>query len=485
MGFAVRSEPQRRGYNIASTGRLGNWGVTSLSADAEIRMALRPVRAKSRHLAANNDYVKQFFRLLKGNVVGPAGITMQNKSRDERGALDKNANDRIEAGWKAFCKRGQFDVTGKLSGRDGQKLFIEGVAKDGEALVRMVFGYPNEWGFALQFLEPDHLDENLNKELANGHRIRMGIEYDAWDRPVAYWLLKVHPGDYGFMGGMAQKYERIPAEEIIHEFPLERARQGRGMPWIHTCGQRLQMLDGFEEAAVTAARVGASKMGFFEESLEGPGADEYTGEEDEDGDLITEAEPATFEKLPPGVTFKEFDPGYPTGDLEPFVRGMLRGSASGLGVSYHSLANDLTGVSFSSIRAGTLIERDIWRDLQGWMIEAFLDRVFSNWLRMALLSQAVRLPMGKIARFNAPVWRARGWDWVDPLKDQTANKEALKAKTKTHSEVLAERGLDFEDTMEQLAEEKKIAASYGIDLDAALNGGSPDAKAIEAADEKD
>lgn len=493
MGVSPLAIPRRqiRGFNAGKVDRLGNWGSFSLSADSEIRRSLRVIRAKSRHLAMNNDYFKQFLRLLKINVIGPQGIRLQSKARDRSGAPDRDANRTIEDGWKRFNRKGVYDVTGKLSGRDGQKLWIETNAKDGEYLARMIFNFPNEFGFAIQFLEADHLDENLNKYLANGNKIRMGIEYDEWDRPIAYYLLRNHPGDYEMPSGhsWSNRYQRIPAHEIIHEYTVERARQGRGVPWVHTAAQRLQMLGGFEDAALVNARAGASKMGFYTRKAgEIGGPDEYEGDDtDENGEFIEEAEPGVFGKLPAGWDFKEYNPTFPSTDIAPFSKLMLRGGCSGLGVSYHSVSNDLTDVNFSSIRTGVLDSRDYYRDLQGFTAESFLDRVFANWLLMALLKKALgNLSVADFDRLHAPTWRARGWDWVNPLQDQSAAEKALKNRTKTLAKVLADQGEDLEEHFEQLKEETDLAATYGIDLDKIKDGGKDNAeKLTDPADDDD
>jgi len=477
MGISPRNPATRstRGFNAAKTDRLGDWGTFSLSADAEIRQSLRVLRAKSRHLAANNDYFKQFLRLLKIHVVGAQGIRLQNKAKARDGRSDRAANDLIESAWLRQCRRGAFDVTGMLSGRDAQKLFIETLARDGECLVRLVHNFPNEFGFAVQFLEPDHLDEALNKKLANGNLIRMGVEYDRWDRPVAYWLLRSHPGDSSMPqpGGWFNQHQRIPADEIVHEYTVERSRQGRGVPWSHTAAERLQMLGGFEYAALVNARAGASKMGFYTKTgADDLGEEEYEGDgQDDDGDFYEEAEPGVFGKLPAGWEFKEYNPAFPNGEIELFSKAMLRGGASGLGVSYHSLTNDLTDVNFSSIRQGVLDSRDYYRDLQGFTSEHFLDRVFTAWLTMALLKQALgALDLADFERLCQPVWRARGWDWVNPLQDQAAAEKALKSRTKTLAKILADQGEDLEDHLEQLAEEEQLAHSYGIDINSIKDG---------------
>ena len=67
-------------------------------------------------------------------------------------------------------------------------------------------------------------------------------------------------------------------------------------------------------------------------------------------------------------------------------------------------------------------------------------------------------------KFNKPVWRARGWAWVDPLKENHANQIALSQKTKTRSQIAADQGMDVEELFEQLRYEDDLAKEYGIDL---------------------
>lgn len=463
---ARNSVPKARGSRSFSAARIDRltegWTSQSLTTDADLRLQLPILRARSRDLWMNNDYAKKFFRLVRVNVVGHTGIRMQNKAKDPNGNLDSRANDMIEAAWRHWGKKGQCDVTGRLSWLDVQKTFIETMARDGEVILRKVKGFDNAHRFAVQFLEPDLLDHTLNTTLANGNEIRLGIEFDQWDRPVRYYFLRRHPGDYGYVSGAGQKHLTVPAAEILHRFLPERIRQSRGIPWLHTAAARLNMLAGYEDAELVAARVTASKMGFFTKKSE-DGFSLADGEDD-NGNPVTDAEPGTFEELPQGYDFKAWDPQHPTQAFPFFLKAMLRGAASGMGVAYHALANDLEGVNFSSIRSGTLEERDMWRELQTMVVENLCGPIFEDWLNMALLSGAVPLPHSKFDKFNAPAWKPRGWDWVDPKKDQEACALAVENKFKTWADVLAEQGKDLEEHLEQLALEQKIAESKGVAL---------------------
>ncbi len=116
--------------------------TTGGTADAEIYAALRPLRIRSRHLAKNNDYAKRFFNLLETNVVGPKGIVLQARIKNERGELDKADNNHLESEWKNWGKKGVCTVDGKLSFVDYQKLFMETIARDGEAIIRKIRNWP-------------------------------------------------------------------------------------------------------------------------------------------------------------------------------------------------------------------------------------------------------------------------------------------------------------------------------------------------------
>ena len=115
---------------------------------------------------------------LKTNVVGPQGVNVQAKARNADGSLDAPGNKIVENAWKAWGQRGNCTVDGRLSWVDAQRLFIETLARDGEVLVRFVNGYSNLGRFAVEFVEADILDEELNTKADNGNRIRMGVEVD-------------------------------------------------------------------------------------------------------------------------------------------------------------------------------------------------------------------------------------------------------------------------------------------------------------------
>jgi lambda family phage portal protein len=461
LGFA----PVKRAYDGAAVSRLtANWTTQNYSADHELWQQLRVLRARCRELEQNNDYVSRYLALLDQNVIGPSGIELECRLKTQDGmTFKRSTNEAIEEAFEAWGKRGVCDVTGQLCWSDVQRIVLRSMARDGEVLIRLVRNFDNPFLFAVQVLEADYLDLAYNvAQLPNGNNIRMGVERNEWGRPVAYHLFRQHPGDWT-SAQTQQRRERVSAGDIIHCYVVKRAGQSRGVPWMAPAMRRLSMLGGYEEAELIAARVGACKGGFYTS----PTGEEYTGDDvDSQGNLIEAIEPGTFAQLPEGVTFTPYDPQHPTTSFGIFVKSILRGISSGLNCSYNTLASDLEGVNYSSIRQGVLDDRDNFRVTQQLMIEQLCEPVLKAWIDYAILSGQLDLPSFDSARVVAACeWQARGWQWVDPLKDMEADTAAINAGLKTRTQCLAERGLDIEDVFSQLAQEQELAAEYGLSFD--------------------
>jgi len=453
---AKRQQTMRRQYAAAKIDRLTNsWTTTQQNINKDLQAGGKVLRARARDLSINNDYAKKYLQMCVSNIVGARGILLQVKSKTNRGKLDQKSNRIVEQAWSQWSKPKNCSWDGRLSFIEMQRLFIETAARDGEVLCRII-NDDSKFGFKLQFLDINRLDENLNKDLGGGAVIRMGIEFDVTGKPLAYHLL-INPDNTATAG---QKAERIPADNIIHAFMGERPEQIRGATWMASAMTRLQMLGAYEEAELVAARVGASSMIFYTSES----GDSFIGDEADDGSLLMDIEPGIGHQLPAGVKADAFDPTHPTSAFKDFNKAILRGIASGLGVAYNSLGNDLEGVSFSSIRSGTIEERDQWRVKQSWMVQHFMTRIYEQWLSMQLLNGSLGLDMVNYDKLTEVRWQPKAWQWVDPLKDIQASVDAINAGIKTASEVVAEQGGDIEDIYDQLAYEQQLAKEKGLNL---------------------
>ena len=454
---SAQAAPRRRMYQGAQFSRLtADWVTGNTSADSEVYGSAQKLRDRARQLCRDNDYARQALRAIEGNVIGQ-GIPFQSQVRMQRGGkLDTGINDAIEAAWKRWSYAQHCHTGGKLCFADIERLVIRACAESGEVFIRLVrqsFG-GSTIPLAMEVIEADQLDDGLNGRSQQGNEIRMGVEVDGWGRPIAYHFLAYHPGDYQFSNQQisTQRHKRIPAEEVIHLYRTERPGQTRGVSWFASAIQRLHHLAGYEQAEVVRARASSALMGFIT-SPEG----ELIGDDVMDGERVSNFEPGVFKYLNPGeeVTVPSLDA--PDGQFEPFLRAMLRAMAAGIGCSYETISRDFSTSNYSSSRLSLIEDRDHWRILQSWLIENFHRRVFSEWLDLAVLSNALALPgyEQQPERFKAARWMPRGWAWVDPAKEVAAYKEAVRCGFKTLADVVAEQGGDLDELL--LARQSELA----------------------------
>ena len=248
---------------------------------------------------------------------------------------------------------------------DIQQYAEEAMKRDGECFIQLVKGTAYKYGFALNPIEADQIDEQKNQLLPNGNEIRMGVELNRQRKPVAYWVRQAHPGDYDYTTLNQSVSVRVPADQILHYYKPNRAGQTRGETAFAPVMAAVKMLNAYREAELVASRIAAAKMGFF---VSDPG-DDFNADDYDQSVPIMDVEPGTMHQLPKGVDIKQWDPTHPATAFADFQKGILRGIASGLGVSYSSLSGDLEGTSYSSIRQGSLEERDFYRDEQRFLIE--------------------------------------------------------------------------------------------------------------------
>lgn len=440
----------------------------SASADEEVRNRLKTSREKSRRLARTNPYAARFFALYLANVIGEDGLMMKPRVRMLDGSPDQLANRRLLEEWKAWGERGNCTLDGQLSWREVEDLMAVAWQRDGEALLRIVKGPGlNRWGMVVEPLEADRLDLDYTTQEGE-NEVRMGVEYQrGTGRVVAYWILNAHPGDYTISRGSA-RHTRVPADDMVHLFTRDRMGQHRGVPRLEPGMARLHMLAGYEEAEVVASRAASSKFGVvYTETGADYEGDDVEGEPGTGGNdqvAFSDFGQGTVEQLGNGQKFELVNPTHPTTQYGEAVKAFLRGVASALPTNYNSLANDLEGVNYSSLRHATLEERDQWRREQKHFASLVSQDVFEDWLGSALFTGALSpLTPSGFDRYRRVAWGGKRWSWIDPLKEAQGNAASLEFFGKTITEIAEERGRSVDDIAAEIESERETFAKHGID----------------------
>jgi lambda family phage portal protein len=451
------------------TSSLANW---SGSINADLDASLPILRARARSLAANNEHGKRFLTLVATNVVGRQNPKLQVRAmRDAMNPkaptkLDKPANDAIESHWERWGRTA--DISGKhRSLYSLLRTTVRGVARDGESIIRIIRDRKLPYGLGLQLLEADRLDESLNGRLSNGNTIRQGVEIDSRLRAVAYHVRTAHPGENWAV--TTNTVERVPASDMMHLFLPDRAEQVRGVTWFHAVILRGSIIHNFEEAAVTAAQIGASKIAALERSEEAPDATSLMADGQSGNTSQMKVEAGELFELPPGYKLNSWNPEYPHQNFESFLKACLRGLAAGLDVAAHNLTGDMTDVNYSSARIAELAEREVWMTLQDWLVSSFVLPIYEEWLAISLLAGRITfdsgsvLPAERYDKFaNASRFQGRRWSWVDPLKEAEANASMLSSQLTSRTRISAEQGMEFDDIMDELTAENEAIIAAGL-----------------------
>jgi lambda family phage portal protein len=452
-------------YEAAGSGRrLATWETSSGGPNSITLDSLAAIRRRARQLVRNNPMADNGVDTWASNLIG-TGIIPRWRMDDE--AL-REALHELWAEWTD-----EADADGLTDFYGLQYLIARSVVESGEVFVRLRSRRPEDGPtvpLQLQVLEADLLDESHSTLAANGNEIRMGIEFDKLGRRQTYWFFRSHP-DESFLSWDFGERVPIPASEICHIYLPRRPGQIRGLPWLASVIVRLYELDQYEDAELVRKKGAAMFGGFLTEAtadtLDNPFIGYPTGT-DGNNNLVIHLEPGTFPKLPPGTDIKFSNPADVGDTYEPWIRQQLRAIAVGIGITYEQLTGDLSNVNFSSIRAGLLEFRRRCEALQWHMIiYQFCRPVVRRWLDLAVASGAITIPgyAGNRRRYLKIDWRPQGWPWVDPLKDLTASRIAVRCGFTSRSAVIAEQGFDAETIDRQIKADAERADGLGLVFD--------------------
>lgn len=466
----------------------GSFGASAGSADAELSASLTVLRQRSRQMVRDSAYAKRAKAIIVNNVIG-TGVGMQAQVETTRGTANSTVNDAIESAWKEWAEADQCHTGGVLAFGDLERALQGEVFEAGEVFVRLhrrPFGR-SRIPFALEMIEAERIADGIESYgIAPGNELRMGVEVDQFGRPAAYWIRGRNQGDIRVrVGESTDRVERVPASEIIHLKITTRWPQTRGEPWMHAVLRKVDDLDQYSQHEITAAR--ASAAYFATITTPEPDNGLKDDEEEDTGKQVMDIEPLTIQSLMPGETLDFHTPNRPNSAFDAFVRAMLREIAAGVGTSYESLSRDYSQSNYSSSRLSLLDDRDGYRSLQQWWLRSFRLPLHRIWLQQAVLSGAIReIPIeayGRdMKRYEAVTFKPRGWSWVDPTKEVTAYKEAIRAGLTTITDVISQTagGLDIEDVIKTRKRELEMLEEADIEVDTTVQE-EPEAPAAPAA----
>lgn len=445
------------------------WNPRLRSPDEDLADDRDKLVARCRDLARNNPIARALVETKVGHVIGGSPWSVQSMTRASK--LAGVLTEQKVRDWKTACEDvweeavETIDQSGagtlwelmRLAYRahlDGDAFLVIDRAAERTARRRIPV--------SLTVLEGDLC--RTPQKFAQDGRVRLGVHY--WkSAPEAYYLFDTYPDDFRF-GAQAEyrktwRDDKEGRAQVLHLMRALRPGQSRGLPWLAPAAAGLEDAGGYEEAEFMAARVSACISLIRKRS--------HPGMRPEDEEVTME--PGGIIDSYAGETIEPFNPVRPHSQFAAYMTRAEKASAAALGFSSMLSMRDFTEANYSVSRATML---DAWKTFgsdQQWL-SYFVATIYEAVIEAAwmdgLLPADVPLFDGtgrastvtrELMR-SAPIPPANGW--IDPSVEIEAYVTAIKNNLTTKRKVLSGLGYDWEQVMEDRAEEVEREADLGI-----------------------
>lgn len=462
-----------RNYDAAADDHLNaGWRTVNSKAEVTDGMYRDTIRSRSRDLERNSDILESVILAFERNVVG-GGFKLQAKTDNE------DLNKQIEELFKLWSRPKNCDVTQQQSFNEILQMIVRRKKVDGGIIVVMRYIDDGIVPLSLQIYEVDDLDSMIQS--SSGKRIVNGIEYNEYNRPIAYYLKQ-----YDAYGNYIGTSERVEARHVLFLFQKKRPSQLREMSELATTLPRVRDMNQFMEAVSVKERVAALLAVLIKRVMPGGNVPGRGSAEKRDGYNGKMLAPGMIMELNPGDDVHVVQPPAQAANAAEFIRLQQRLSGSSQGISYEVTARDMSQVNYSSARQGLIEDQKTYLMLQQYLIEHFFIPIYEAFVESAILVNkiAVKDFYTKKENYLKHEWIAPGMKWIDPLKEANANKIALETNQTTLAEIAGSTGNDWREIIDQRAKELEYMREKGVIINETANNQDEIDKLIKETDDE-
>lgn len=453
MGYR-QAVDEMRSYDAAGDDHLNaGWRAINAKAESTDGMYRDTIRARSRDLERNSDILESVVLAFERNVVG-GGFKLQAKTENEE------LNTTIETLFKLWCRPKNCDVTQQQSFSEICQMLVRRQKVDGGIIVVLRYIDDGVVPLSLQLYEVDDLDTMIPTKSTK--KIVNGIEYNAYNRPIAYHLKK-----YDAYGNYIGTSERIEAKDVLFLFKKKRPSQLREISELSSTLPRVRDMNQFMEAVSVKERVAALLAVLIKRLI--PNGNTNVGRssgatERRSGYAGKMLSPGMIMELNPGDDVHVVQPPAQAANSAEFIRLQQRLSGASQGISYEVAARDMSQVNYSSARQGLTEDQKTYLMQQQYLIEHFLIPVYEAFLESAILAGKISIKdyHTKKESYLKHEWVGPGMKWIDPLKEANANKIALETNQTTLAEIAGNTGNDWREIIDQRALEIEYMREKGV-----------------------
>ena len=213
-GASMAGAYQSAGTDLATY----DWNPVAASADADLLPDLQTLTARSRDLGRNNGLMGGAMQTMRDNIVGSVlrlSCTPDYRLLGWDREYAREWGNLTEAKFRSWAETTECDASRSLNLLGMTLQALGGAMLNGDALALPLW-LPRpgaRWNTRIMPMEADRLCTPVGAE----HRadIRGGIEFDQYGAPIAYHILRRHPGDafgaLGAYGARMLEWDRVPA----------------------------------------------------------------------------------------------------------------------------------------------------------------------------------------------------------------------------------------------------------------------------------
>lgn len=471
------------GYTGARRDRraTSSWVTRSTDADTVVLADLATLRDRSRDLVRNYALACGAINTPVTNVVGTGLKPHASIDREALNLTDEQADTwerEAEREFRLWADSQDCDISRTLNFAGIQELVFRSCLESGDVFVSLPQkprpGSP--FKTRLQVIEGDRVCNADNK--ADTETLVAGVEKDADGAPVAYHVMKQHPGN--LLRGAKRDWERLPAfgdktgrRTVIHLYRMLRPGQTRGVPYLAPVIETLKQLSRYTEAEIMAAVV-SGMLTVFVTSDSGQGALTGMGAAGQVGTQATTAASTGLELgngavlgLLPGEKIETVDPNRPNTAYDPFMLSLLRWVGVALELPFEILVKHFTA-SYSAARAALLEAWRFFSNRRAWLASCFCQVCWETIITESIAAGRLSAP-GFFA--DARIRKAwLGCEWTGDSPGQINPKDEIEAAalrmkegvTTLAEETAALTGGDWERKHPQQVKERRMRKEGGL-----------------------
>lgn len=493
-GMAAKRMEQRvrllhlRQFAAAKESRLlGDWVPVGTDINSLIRGGGTTVRNRTRQLVGDFAYFARAVRNLVDFSVGE-GVVFQSRvtratGKGGRLELDHAAIGRVEDARKWWMD--ECDAAGKLHYYDLERLWRRQDVVDGESII--VLAVDDRPGLYLPLVLQAYEADWLSSDYAaapGGNLLDQGVEYDRRTGRVAAYHFRVPDGFSPLTGNT--KSHRVPAEWVLHGFETLRPGQLRGVTPFTPAILLADDLQEYIGANIDRSKMAAKWLAFVETADIAQWQRGRVGTDSVDGHRTTTLDNAVIEFLNQGDKVHVNTADLPGESFTPFVKFILQALAVAVGVPYELVAGDYQGLNYSVARTVRNDFAQAMKPITRRHCRQFGHQVNRRFFDMLHLTGRVDMPgyTRNPRHWQEGVWQPPGVEPLDMLRESRGQIDMIKSLLYSPQEVLASRGRDAEEVLNEIEEFKEMAAARGLTMEEVSRAMQTNPVAVAAAGDK-